>query len=326
MASLGQGDQQKGIAQIKTMMNGLKGSLGAGGSKQAVGTYYLMAQDLSKKMKTAAPAEKKAMANGFKVILTQISQESGDLPTLNWVAESFLSLGEELHQGSGKAGSDAKPYFEEASRSLQVILDKDAKNSKFLSDDHEIGVQLKLGKVKQRLGDFEGAMKIYSAALRKKSSMLNVQVDAAQLYQDWADSDPAKHSKKYINAIGGGEFDRKANKFHVWGWAKLAQVTQRYPQYQSTFVLARYKTAEARVALADSGNGDKKKHYQSAKDSIIRTMSIQADFGGAEMFKKFDSLFKKIQKGLGDKADGLAAEKSRVEEAQKKAAKGLTRN
>jgi len=160
VASLGSGDQQKGIQEIKGMMTGLKQALGAGGAKQAVGTYYLMAQDLEKKMKNASASEKKAMADGFNVILTQISQDSGDLPTLNWVADSFLKLGEELQPGSGAATSDAKPYFEQAAKSLQVILDKDAANSKFLSDDNAIGIQLKLGKVKQRLGDFEDDLAI----------------------------------------------------------------------------------------------------------------------------------------------------------------------
>ncbi len=326
VSSLGGGDQAAGISQIKSMMTGLKQALGAAGSKQAVGIYYLMAQDLEKKMKNASAGEKSAMADGFKVILTQISQESGDLPTLNWVADSFLKLGEELQGGSGSATSDAKPYYQQAAKSLQVILDKDAANSKFLSDNLEIGVQLKLGKVKQRLGDYEAALDIYTKALRKKSSMLNVQVDAAQLYQDWADSDPAKHGEKYKNAIGGGAWDPAAKKFHVWGWGKLAQVTQRYPQYSDTFLEASYKNAQARVKLADitSDGGEKKKHYEGAKRSILRTMATTPELGGPDMFKKFDAVYTQVQKGLGAEADGLAAEKARQEEAQKKAAKNLS--
>ena len=143
--------------------------------------------------------------------------------------------------------AEARKYYDEALATYQTILDK----VKF--DDPKLKTQILLRQAKayRHLFQFTKARDIYRDVLKASNTMLNIQVEAAKLHQEWAalakDEDKAA---MYMRAMAGAEKDPTTGNNIIWGWGRLFQVAAKYPQFRDVFHEARYNLALCRFNLA----------------------------------------------------------------------------
>ena len=145
--------------------------------------------------------------------------------------------------------------------------------------------------------------------LKATPGVLQAQIDAAKMYQDWGGMGK-EHIARYVDAIVGKEPDAAKNgKFIIWGWGEIAKVTAGNPQYKDQFHEARYNLAYCRYhyALAQTEAAKKELELKRSKNDIALTAGLYPDLGGEERKKQYDQLLRQIQKSLGEKPDGLKA-------------------
>jgi tetratricopeptide (TPR) repeat protein len=280
----------------------------AEGEERLVGTFINMAKKLKGQMDAIEDFnEKKAFAAGLSGFLDQVNKTSDKMGIRTWVADTYSKIGEAFAADP----QAARPYYEDSVKAFSGIL-----KAPDLAEGTRLQIEMRLGDTKLLLEDYEGALDEYVKVLRKKNSMLNVQVAAAMAFQRWGDSltkTPKEAEKKYIKAmVGDFEDDRETiggvrNKSYkrnvVWGWGKLFQITMRYPQFRNTFYESRYNLAWCRFGLAQLKDSDKYRHM--AKNDILSTMKVAADMGGPNWRPKFNGLMVAIQKSLNEKQSGL---------------------
>lgn len=297
-------------AKAKSVIDSLKVAMGSTpeGKERLVTTFMVMANKLKGQMDSLTDLnEKKAFADGLSSFLTELSGESSELNIRTWVADTFSKLGETFSEDP----ATAKQYYERSITAFTSILKDPA-----LTDDTELQIEMRLGDTKAHLKDYEGALEQYVKVLRKKSSMLNVQVAAAMAFQKWGEAtfkSPKTAKEKFIKAMVGdypddrAKIDGKKNSSYkrniVWGWGRLFQVTMRYPQFRNTFYKARYNLALCRFRLATLD--DSNKYRTMAKNDILGTMRVAKDLGGPDWWKQFNGLMVEIQRSLGEKPTGL---------------------
>ena len=144
-----------------------------------------------------------------------------------------------------------------------------------------------------------------------------VQVEAARTYQNWAGFGP-KFADYYRLAIVGARPDNKTTdkarqgKNIIWGWGEIAKMTANNPKYAEQFHEARYNLALCRYlwALADKDPKTKTQGIEAAKLNIAQTIGLY-DAPGPKWEGQYDALMKKIQKSLGEPADGIKSLKGR---------------
>jgi tetratricopeptide (TPR) repeat protein len=323
-------DPDKTIEKARGVMGELKAAIGGGadGEARLVGIYMSLANKLKEQIANADESTKQTLSKGVNTFLRQVGSETSELNVLNFVAESFFKLGEELKERG--LADEAKSYYEEAIKTYEKILAKGDDDPSWLPDPIRNQVQFRIATAKRSLGDFKDTLAMYRAILEANNLMLNVQVEAARTYQEWADvlSDPKAKMTLYVRAMQGSYKDERpkigdkknpnVNRNTVWGWGRLARETQRYEKFRNVFHEARYNLALCRFhyALQQSDKSERIKYLEMAKRDIEMTYSLYPELGGEEFFKKSDALVKEIQKELGENPIGLAAFKSQKDAAE----------
>jgi Tfp pilus assembly protein PilF len=174
--------------------------------------------------------------------------------------------------------------------------------------DALVGVRLRLADCRRRAGDFDGAVKTLVDVLREKQTRLNVQVQAAEMYQAHGAVEP----NGYAMAISGTAKGRDGKNV-VWGWAKISQLTLNRPEFEEIFHKARLNLAEARYKYSQSEKDEakRKRVLEAAKQDLWVTYKMRRELGGEATAARYDALLKQIQKALGNKETGLAEFKER---------------
>ena len=263
------------------------------GKQRMLSVYISLAQDIERQMKAAqSPEDKRALSVVFEAFLEQLSSGSNDLNVLNWVAETFSSLGAGFTT-DGEIGPDAKKYYDQSLAAFENMLQRPE-----LPEGTATQIKLRMAQVQATTGDFDAALAIFEEVLAKNAMMLNVQVEAAKLLQDWGKQD----ADKYLDAMNGPGSAAAS----VWGWAKIAKTTITYPQFRNTFYEARYEYARSALALAASQQGtEKDKLLAKAERSLSQTQKLYPTLGGDQWPAKYDETLKEVQTAMGKPAVGL---------------------
>lgn len=307
-------DQKNTEAIIKKangVMDALKGQLGgdAQGQQMLVRIYVGLARDLQRQMEIADLSAKKALGVGFETFLKQVAADATELNVLNWVADTYLGMGESYGTGLKNLTPEAKSYFLKSAAAYQKILDKGKSDPSFLPPPMATTIRIKLAKAKKSIGDYIAARDIFEAVLKETPTMLPAQVEAARLYQDWGATGKGQE-ENYVRAIVGARPDKdKGNRNVIWGWGEIAARTANNAQFKDQFFDARYNLALCRYqyALAQSDETKRKKQLESTKRDITITAGLYPELGGDEKKKQFDNLLKSVQKSLGEPTTGLKA-------------------
>jgi tetratricopeptide (TPR) repeat protein len=299
------------VEKAKNVMDALKAAVAvdADGQKRLVAIYIALARELEESLAIATPEAKKGLAQGFETFLRRVGEESTELNVLNWVAETFYSLGTGFDTGQGALSAEAKKHFQSAQAAYERILKHGKDDPEWLPDAMQLQVRMRLGMTLRRLGEYEKAIGQFEGILTDKRSTLNVQVEAARTYQEWGAA--SGDTKMFVQAMMGGNKDKEGKNI-IWGWGRLSQLTARYPQghpFRDTFHESRYNLAWARYqyASAQKSKEDREKYWTMAKNDIVVTKKLYSDMGGEKWIPQYDRLLKNIQRSLGEKQLGLAA-------------------
>jgi hypothetical protein len=299
-------DSEQVIAQAKSTMELLKAQVGASadGQKRLVGIYIALARDLERMVLLAPDQDaKKKLSQGFEAFLEQVGREATEFNVLNWVAETFYSLGRGFAQG-GAVSAESKKYFEKASDNYQKIIDKGLAAGPLLTQ-----VRLRMAMTSRELGKFNDAETLFTEILAEKAMTLNVQVEAARTYQMWATKEKTATNKgKLLNrAMRGSQPDKSTNKNVIWGWGKISQLTAQRKEFRDTFHEARYNIAKCRFESAKAAGSKKDKAVlmDSAARDITTTADLYPNLGGEKWRPRYDELLKQIQRAQGKTPSGL---------------------
>ncbi len=269
------------------------------GRSKLVAIYVSLAHSVKQSIDLAESDEaKNALSSGFETFLRQIGQESNDVNTLNWVAVTFQNLGEAFDNGKNPPPAKALGFYKESQSTYEGMLKKDQANPSFLEDKIADHVMVELAKLKRRLGQYEDSLKLFAKVLERNRTMLTIQVEAAQTYQERGRAEQSAYYKKSIT--GGFPDDKKQDI--IWGWNRLAKIVQNHPQYQTYFFQARYNAAKA---LFDYGRKEKKRDdMEMAKKYLLVTQKLYPNLGApalSEWGPKYTDLLTDVQKALGEK-------------------------
>ncbi|MCM2373150.1 hypothetical protein [Aporhodopirellula aestuarii] len=285
------GDQEKLLKRASDSIDKLqKTATDETGKKKLIDTFRMLAADIQEQIKSAPPARQEQLIDAFNIFLSRISSIAQDDITLLWVGQTMLGMAESAMQpGQVKAEGQAAELLETA-----VATFKTLKNKPDASDS----IPFMLGKSLRLQGEYSAALNEFRDILTKKPTMIDAQEEGALAYEQWAATlNPKFKASAYSAALGGGK------KGVIWGWGKISQMTQRNPAFRERFFTARYHVALCRFEQGQAA-GDKKITQQAARD-ITSLAALYPDMGGAEMYRKFNALLKKIQVQLGDAPDGL---------------------
>ncbi len=259
------------------------------------------------------------VSDAFREFLDRIRQGEGNtFGSLNWVAETFFSLGAGLDPGGKTLAPETKNYYEKAADTYQRIL-KRCEDADFgAPPGAATSINIRLAKCLRRLGPddqakYDEAMKLLVEILQVRNTMIDAQVEAAYVYQARGEQD----ARYYPLAINGGK--RVKNKDGsivklVWGWGKIAALVARSPKHESIFHEARYNLALCRFKMALSKRKKEKAQLLEKAETDIRVVhrlypkmgqGLYLEPGGKDWYGKYDDLLKKIQKLRGKTADGL---------------------
>jgi hypothetical protein len=286
------------IKKATEVMDAMKQAIDA---KQLIGIYYSLARDLETQMSLATDQTKQALSKGFETFLLQLRATSNEFTVLNWVAETFAGMAASFDTQS-QLTPEAVKYYQLASETYENILE----DAGIEDDKMRIQVRLRLANAKRRLNQFTAARDIYTAILKDNPMMVNVQIDAARMYQDWAAIPPDREAL-YLRAIQGAEIDSATQKPVIWGWQGIASRTASLPQFRDTFHEARYNLARClyHYGMAKSGT-EREKYLEMAGRSIRQTQQL---FGSGPEWDtwrpRYDQLLRSIQRAQNQKPVGL---------------------
>lgn len=270
------------------------------GKNRMMGIYISLAQDLERQMSVAGPQTRETLSKGFESFLLGAAEDARDIPVLNWVGETFYSLGSGLLRGN-KTSPEAQRYFTEASRSFGEVLKLAERQPDALSKTVLTQVRVRQAMSLRQIGRYDEAVDIFSAVLRERNMVLNIQVEAAKTFQQWGTSGTPEG---YVKAISGDVPDAKGKNI-IWGWGRIANLVSRNEKYRSTFHQARYNVARCRYQYALTRTGTKKEELlKRAKADIVMTQKL-VGLGNSIQEKRYEELLVEIQRALGEPATGL---------------------
>src|SRR5579872_575012 len=297
------------LDKARAAMRELESIVGTGGGGESLTRIYLeLGKELQKeveRLQTARDSRLAEVLKSFDTFLEDMSnrKEGHDFSSLIWVASTYRALGEGLQQGDS---SKAESYFARAVAALQQLLDAEAKNPGTIPAGGLPGVQLRLVACKRLQKDFAEAHKTIVAILKIRPKALDVQEEAAQLFQDWGAHGDLD---KWQIAIEGGAA-RKAgqDEKRVWGWRGLADrlqsnlLTNPNPDYEKKYLDARYNVANCwfRYATAQSTDKGRKKLLSEAHKAVLATAGVIPNLGGGEIWSRFNHLHRDIQQQMLD--------------------------
>ena len=299
------------ITKARGVMQSLANSVGddAEGQQRLVAIYISLAKDLEKQLEISDEQSKQALSKGFETFLDEVKNSATRFDVLNWVAETFYSLGTGFDDNTGALDAQARGYYQNAIDTYDRILAKQKSDSSYMpKPELALQVRMRMATVLKRMGEYQKAIDQFAAILTEKKSMLNVQVEAALTFQEWGDNGGG--NDKYIKAMQG---DKKGadGKDIIWGWGQLSQVTSRYlDKFASVFHDSRYNLALCYYMMANDrtlSNAKKLEYLGKAKRYISATYRIYPELGGPERTARYNSLLKRIQKDLGEPTAGLKA-------------------
>lgn len=268
--------------KAKVAMTSLQQAIGsdAAGKQRMLGIYVNLAQSVQEQMSSATPEARQEMSNVFEAFLQELSAGSTDLGVLNWVAETFASLGAGFDDNEQVLNPEAQKYYERSIAAFQNILSLSELDPKLATQ-----MQVRMASVKVSTHQYQAALQDLQQVLAKSASAINVQVEAAQLLQRWAKSDPGKYPEA-ISGIKGTP---------VWGWGQIAGKTQQYKQFRDVFYQARFHAAECQFELAQTKRGDERqKLLAMARRTLTQTKQLYPTLGGDEWTQKYDQLLARI--------------------------------
>ncbi|MEZ6067369.1 MAG: hypothetical protein R3B90_17070 [Planctomycetaceae bacterium] len=232
--------------------------------------------------------------SGFESFLGDLAsrdQSQQTFNSLNWIAETYLSLAE----GSSDNLIKQKDYFAKAADAYQKIVGRgDADPAFYGSPQNAVAVKVRMLEARLSQDDYEGAEATLFEVLKTASTAPNVQQTAARLYQRWAESGD---SSKYQYALHG-----RKEPGEVWGWGGLAQKMQGQSRedLKPLFYEASEQYARTALAAARTETGEDRQKMLSKGVISLETVGRTTRNIPDDVFARLDSLYGTLLTELGE--------------------------
>jgi len=308
-------NSQELFAKAEAAMDGLNNTVGQDkeGQQRLIGIYVTLAEDVKQMLERAPAAKRRTLTQVFATFLERVAETSEEFAVLRWVADNFYQLGETNDPGRGEPPANVKEYYAKAAEQYEKLLQQ-AQGDSSITSNMLIQLRVRLAHVLRRQGKFVLAMDQFEEVLKapERNSMLDVQIDAAETYMEWADSEIGI-DRLYLRAVNGGRKNSQGNN-NVWGWVsiakRLAAQIERKPEtkdkFYETLHKAKINQARAHYKFAMSVEGDdREKYLKYAKQDIFLAAQSYPDLGGVQTRTEYDELLREVQSALKQKPVGL---------------------
>lgn len=302
------------LDKARATMRELEKIVGVGGGSASLTRIYLdLGKELEKevqRLQTASDPRLADVLKSFENFLQDMFQrkEGHDFSSLIWVAETYKALGEGLEKGDS---AKSENYFGKAVAALQMLLDTEAAKPGIIpSPAAHLGVRLRLVMCKRRQRDFDSAHALIVSILKEKSKAVDVQEEAARVFQDWAARGGADMVDKYAVAIEGSQAKKGKgpDDKRIWGWAGLAEriksnlLTNPKPEYEKQYLDASYNAAYCwfKYATGQTTKDKEKELLAEAYKAVRGTAGLIPNLGDAETWTRFNTLYREIQQDMRD--------------------------
>jgi tetratricopeptide (TPR) repeat protein len=298
----GQVSAEAVIRETTETMEALKQVVGdsAAGQKQLIATYVALAQDLRQQIETAAPQTQDKLRGGFVAFLDRVAESSDALSTRLWVADTYLGMADDIVAGASGAlvPDDARQFYQNALDTFAKLINM-PDDTPEMSPSIRTHLRLQMALANRRLGKHKEAIDLFEEVLKERNNIVNVQVEAAQTFQEAGE---AGSNNLYELAIRGARPNAE-NANTIWGWQRLANVAagqmKRGPEaeakFSDLFFQSRYNIAQCRYLQARRSAGQQQTGYlQQATRTIKLTRSLYPEMGGKEWQARFTELAGKI--------------------------------
>jgi hypothetical protein len=297
------GVDQDTVDNFKRLMKQLADAVGdTPEGKQRLFTIYVsLARELRELVATAPSSSRVAVADSFEVILLQIGTQAEDPQIMHWVAQSLVDLADVFPTKAGTPDLRAKRFLAGAEKILHTVADLPS-----VKADASLLLQTKLriASVLRRQQDFRGAIELFAEVLSQRNQLLNVQVEAAQTYQE---------GNAFDFAIKGGRPDKKSGKNTIWGWESinhiLTKAVRNNPdneEYVRLLHESRIQIATCRLLQGRAAEGERRTELlERAEKVILSIRTFDPTYGGDAWLPKYDQLLREIQSELGKSGHGL---------------------
>jgi hypothetical protein len=284
VGSMGSGGDEM-MQKARTAMAALQTAVGndAAGKQRMLSVYVNLAKSVETQMMSADPAAKQQMSQVFEAFLQELSGGSSDVGVLNWVAETFASLGSGFDDDETTLNENAKRYYERSEAAFANILAMPNLDPQLTTQ-----IQVRSASVKARMRNFQSAMEEFVNVLKKTPNAINVQVEAARMLQKWGETDP----QRYDLAIRGTTQEDPPGD--IWGWGKIATSTLQHAQFRDSFYEARYEMARCQYRLALAKPAEKAKLIRSSKRMLTQTKALYPTLGGEKWTGLYDELLAQV--------------------------------
>jgi len=294
-------------AEVETLVKAMQEAAGKD-TKLLTNTLLVLAKDLQDQLtQDQNPANKRKLAGGIQILLTQLADVSKDAGMLDWAGTTMWQLGIGLRR---EAGSEeiAKKLNGGAIQVFQKMLDALEKDPKFLDSIQRKpeDILIRQASAYRDQAEYQKAADLYLKILKANSNQLTAQIGAARNYQEWA---AAKNADLLKKAIFGTEPDQRQKNI-VWGWGNISKMLSSQMgnrlDLQKVFFEARLQLATCRRLIAKTlpAGGQKKSLEQSVSD-VRQTYLAYPDLGGKESKDGFEKLTRVLQGDLNKPAVGL---------------------
>ena len=248
---------------------------------------------------------------------------------LRWIGQTYQSLGNGLKEDKA-ASTD---YFTKAESAYNEILTKAEKgtaeeDTKYKASGAPDLIRIQIVMCRRQLQKFDEAFDLIGKVLDAKPRMLEAQMEAAYVLQDWGFSGQGDSFKKLMDAIKGTKTLER--KVAVWGWAVMVAQLQktlekgaggpdgkaRIEDWKKKHLEAGYNQALCYLGYgkAQSSSEARSKEVGMAKKSIEAYVRVTADVP-EDWWTKYDALYKDIQKEQNPAATPVALARPEVIEA-----------
>ncbi|MEX2171683.1 MAG: hypothetical protein WD851_20355 [Pirellulales bacterium] len=300
---------EKALAEMAALERAVEQLGGDGDGDRLTRIYVSLGLQLQRQIESFLAAGKRqeadALVAAFATFLDKLNErrDALDWATTQWISQTYFNLAEGL--GDAEADGQQRRQFYERARDGFAAMIAAAESDASLppSENSLLAARLQHAQSLRQLGEFSAAIDAFTAILRARETMLDVQTAAAETYREWgvAEKSPARLE----NSIFGGRRVPSTGQNRIWGWLKLAQIAAKAarsdPKYKDMFFEARLNVAEVRFLAAMQAQGaERKNQLDKAKQNIRSMVQLYPDLGGETLRPKYDALLKNIQREAGE--------------------------
>lgn len=298
-----------GLQQIdlaRKAMKQLEESASGSGGEAITEMYRQLGQKITEeieRLKAVGDAKRLAdVRKSLETFLTDIfKRKDQTYGSLVWIGETYYGMG----LGASEDPATARKYFDKAAAAFEEIKKRQAATGDFIPGNFEVGITLRLVNCKREQDEFEQALELLAPVLKEKENSPEVQFEAAQILQEWAESGQGDTNKNFQQALNGTQLENGAL---IRGWTYLARLLSSSMQnpgredLKEMYFDAQYNSIDARRKYGIAINDPSQIEMAKSAANVFGQISVDLP---DDVWERFNELYRQIQTDLGEDPQDL---------------------